>query len=82
MLAGDLVFYRNDGIAGVAHIENGKIEQTDSRNDFTTHWSKIVPVGNQLVFYRNDGVAAVAHIENGKVDHWQVTLKIGFTLES
>ena len=21
------------------------------------------------------------HIENGKVDHWQVTLKIGFTLE-
>ena len=21
------------------------------------------------------------HIENGKVSHWQVTLKIGFTLE-
>ncbi|MDQ6655968.1 MAG: dodecin family protein, partial [Verrucomicrobiota bacterium] len=21
------------------------------------------------------------HIENGKVDHWQVTVKIGFTLE-
>jgi flavin-binding protein dodecin len=21
------------------------------------------------------------HIEKGKVDHWQVTLKIGFTLE-
>ncbi|PYK13695.1 MAG: dodecin flavoprotein [Verrucomicrobia bacterium] len=21
------------------------------------------------------------YIENGKVDHWQVTLKIGFTLE-
>jgi dodecin len=21
------------------------------------------------------------HIENGKVDHWQVTLKVGFTLE-
>ena len=22
------------------------------------------------------------HIENGKVDHWQVTLKVGFTLDS
>jgi hypothetical protein len=22
-----------------------------------------------------------AHIENGKVAHWQVTIKIGFTLE-
>lgn len=21
------------------------------------------------------------HIENGKVDHWQVTLKVGFTLD-
>jgi flavin-binding protein dodecin len=21
------------------------------------------------------------HIENGKVDHWQVTVKVGFTLE-
>jgi dodecin len=21
------------------------------------------------------------HIENGKIDHWQVTLKVGFTLE-
>jgi len=21
------------------------------------------------------------HIENGKVDHWQVTVKIGFTLD-
>lgn len=21
------------------------------------------------------------HIENGKIDHWQVTLKIGFTLD-
>jgi len=22
------------------------------------------------------------HIEGGKVDHWQVTLKVGFTLDS
>ncbi len=22
------------------------------------------------------------HIDNGKIDHWQVTLKVGFTLES
>jgi flavin-binding protein dodecin len=22
------------------------------------------------------------HIENGKVDHWQVTLKVGFTLDA
>ena|GEM_PF-89647 len=22
------------------------------------------------------------HVENGKIDHWQVTLKIGFTLET
>ncbi|HEY2102263.1 MAG TPA: dodecin [Chthoniobacterales bacterium] len=22
------------------------------------------------------------HIENGKIDHWQVTVKVGFTLES
>ena len=22
------------------------------------------------------------HIENGKVDHWQVTLKVGFTLDT
>jgi dodecin len=21
------------------------------------------------------------HLENGKIDHWQVTLKVGFTLE-
>jgi flavin-binding protein dodecin len=21
------------------------------------------------------------HIDNGKIDHWQVTLKVGFTLE-
>lgn len=21
------------------------------------------------------------HVENGKVDHWQVTIKVGFTLE-
>ena len=21
------------------------------------------------------------HIENGKIDHWQVTLKVGFTLD-
>ena len=21
------------------------------------------------------------HVENGKVDHWQVTLKVGFTLD-
>jgi flavin-binding protein dodecin len=21
------------------------------------------------------------HIENGKIDHWQVTVKVGFTLE-
>jgi flavin-binding protein dodecin len=21
------------------------------------------------------------HIENGKISHWQVTLKVGFTLE-
>jgi len=21
------------------------------------------------------------HIENGKVDHWQVTIKVGFTLD-
>lgn len=21
------------------------------------------------------------HIENGRIDHWQVTLKVGFTLE-
>ena len=22
------------------------------------------------------------HIENGKIDHWQVTVKVGFTLEA
>jgi len=22
------------------------------------------------------------HIENGKVDHWQVTVKVGFTLDT
>ena len=22
------------------------------------------------------------HLDNGKIDHWQVTLKVGFTLES
>ena len=22
------------------------------------------------------------HIENGKIDHWQVTVKVGFTLEN
>ena len=21
------------------------------------------------------------HVENGKIDHWQVTLKVGFTLD-
>ena len=26
-------------------------------------------------------VSTHGHIENGKVSHWQVTIKIGFTLE-
>ena len=28
-----------------------------------------------------DVVSTHGHIENGKVSHWQVTIKIGFTLE-
>jgi hypothetical protein len=62
----DLVFYRNDGLAAVGHIDSsGKFVNTGSQNVHTQNWSIIVPAtdfGNELLLYRNDGLASVGPI--------------------
>lgn len=62
----DLVFYRNDGLAAVGHIDGtGKFVNTGSQKVHTQNWSIIVPAtsfGNELLFYRNDGLASVGPI--------------------
>ncbi len=68
--AGNMLFYRNDGVVAVGHIDqNGKLQQTDSGANFTQNWSIIVADGiGNLLFYRNDGSSAVLHIDqNGKM---------------
>jgi hypothetical protein len=60
------LFYRADGQAAVAHIQEGPPNElvfTDFIGDFTQNWSQIIFTGRDIIFYRNDGVAAVGHVE-------------------
>jgi hypothetical protein len=73
----NLLFYRDDGRAAVAHFQFPSLSpielvNTDINNNFTKNWSHIVPGAThlsgdqtQILFYRNDGRLAVGHIEAG-----------------
>jgi hypothetical protein len=69
--AKDILFYRNDGVAAVGHVQNGQFQQTQSITSFTGGWTHIVPIGDQILFVKNDGVAAVGHIQNGQFQQTQ-----------
>jgi hypothetical protein len=60
------LFYRANGQAALAHIEEGPPDElvfTDFIGDFMQNLSQIIFTGRDIIFYRSDGVAAVGHVE-------------------